>query len=217
MTRILAVADEESNLAYGGTFAAMQPDLIVACGDLSYDYLEYLVTTINRPLVYVLGNHDPAASSANWELPVPWTHGFEENVVRPEGCTSVEGRVKEAAGLRIAGLGGSFRYSDGPNQYTEAQMRRRCVRLAARSRLLRRRGGRPIDVLVTHAPPFGLGDGDDVCHRGFASFHRLVTATSPRFLVHGHIHPYGRGNGDRKLGSTTIVNAIAYRLLEITP
>lgn len=217
MTRILAVADEESNLAYGGSFTAMQPDLIVACGDLSYDYLEYLVTTINRPLVYVLGNHDPAAPSANWELPVPWAHSFEDNVVRPEGCTSVEGTVKEVAGLRIAGLGGSFRYSDGPNQYTEGQMRRRCTRLAAKSRLLRRRGDRPIDVLVTHAPPFGLGDGDDVAHRGFASFHRLVTATSPRILVHGHIHPYGRENGDRKLGSTTIINAIAYRLLEITP
>jgi hypothetical protein len=216
MTRILAVADEESSLAYGGSFAEMQPDLIVACGDLPFDYLEYLVTTLNKPLVYVLGNHDPALTAA-WQPPVPWTYGFEEKVVRPEGCISVEGSVKEVAGLRIAGLGGSFRYSNGPNQYTEGQMRRRCARLAAKSRLLRRRGDRPIDVLVTHAPPFGLGDEEDVAHRGFASFHRLVTVTCPRILVHGHIHPYGRENGDRKLGSTTIVNAIAYRLLEIAP
>jgi hypothetical protein len=216
MTRILAVADEESSLAYGGSFAEMQPDLIVACGDLPFDYLEYLVTTLNKPLVYVLGNHDPALIAA-WQPPVPWTYGFEDKVVRPEGCISVEGSVKEVAGLRIAGLGGSFRYSNGPNQYTEGQMRCRCARLAAKSRLLRRRGDRPIDVLVTHAPPFGLGDGEDVAHRGFASFHRLVTVTCPRILVHGHIHPYGRENGDRKLGSTTIVNAIAYRLLEIAP
>jgi Icc-related predicted phosphoesterase len=129
----------------------------------------------------------------------------------------VEGRVKEVAGLRIAGLGGSFRYSDGPNQYTEEQMHRRCARLIAKSRLVRRRGRPAIDVLVTHAPPFGLGDGEDLCHRGFRSFHRLISITSPRIMVHGHIHPFGRGNGDRTLGPTTIVNAIAYRVLEIAP
>jgi Icc-related predicted phosphoesterase len=217
MTRVLAVADEESDLAYGRTFAEMRPDLIVACGDLSYEYLEYLVTTLNKPLLYVLGNHDPPARTTEWQPPVPLGLSFQEKVVRPEGCTSVEGRVEDVSGLRIAGLGGSFRYSDGPNQYTEEQMRRRCARLAVKSRLPRRRGKRPIDVLVTHAPPFGLGDGDDVCHRGFRSFHRLVTVTSPHILVHGHIHPYGRENGDRKLGSTTVVNAVAYRLLEITP
>jgi predicted phosphodiesterase len=214
MTRVLAVADEESNLAYGRAFADMRPDLIVACGDLSYDYLEYLVTTLNKPLVYVPGNHDPAVRSSEWHPPMAWVPSFEETVHRPEGCINVDGRVMAVAGLRVAGLGGSFRYSNGPHQYTEQQMRLRCTRLALKSRLARPRGRR-IDVLVTHAPPFGMGDGDDLPHRGFRSFHRLVALTRPRILVHGHVHPYGRPNGDRMLASTTVVNAIAYRLLEM--
>ena len=33
-------------------------DLILSAGDLDPDYLEFLVTVINKPLVYVRGNHD---------------------------------------------------------------------------------------------------------------------------------------------------------------
>jgi uncharacterized protein len=216
VTRVLAVADEESDLAYGSGFVDMEPDLIVACGDLSFDYLEFLVTTINKPLLYVLGNHDPAPPSRQLQPPVPWVPSAEQEASRPGGCIPLDGRVVEVGGLRVAGLGGSRRYSDGPNQYTERQMGRRSARLALKSRVAARGRTPAIDVLVTHAPPFGAGDGEDVCHTGFRAFHRLLNVTEPRILVHGHIHPYGRSNGDRKIGATAIVNAIAYRLLEIS-
>ena len=70
-------------------------------------------------------------------------------------------------------------------------------------------------MLVTHASPRGVGDGEDPAHRGFQAFHRLLERLSPKILVHGHVHPYGQPTDDRVVGATKIVNAVAFRLLEI--
>jgi Icc-related predicted phosphoesterase len=79
------------------------------------------------------------------------------------------------------------------------------------------RGRRGVDVLLTHAPPFGVGDEDDPAHQGFEAFLPLVERLSPKLLVHGHIHPYGQAKPDRYLGTTTVVNAVPFRLLEVEP
>ncbi len=209
--RVLAIADEESEALYGEALLDARPDVIVSCGDLPFEYLENLVTRAGVPLLYVLGNHDPAAQ------PAPATLDLEPafTALRPEGCDPLDGRVVEVAGLRIAGLSGSLRYRPGPNQYTQGEMRWRALRLEARVRIGRAFGRGPIDVLVTHPPPLGLGDAEDPPHRGFAAFHRLVASLSPRVMVHGHIHPVHRKRADRRLGSTLVVNAIPSRLLEI--
>src|ERR1700727_2220499 len=70
----------------------------------------------------------------------------------------------------IAALAGSLRYNDGPNQYTERQQARlaRALRRRARWRVIR--DHRPVDLLLTHAPPRGVGDGDDPAHRGFGCY-----------------------------------------------
>ena len=128
---------------------------------------------------------------------------------------NADGRIVVAAGLRIAGLGGSMRYRRGPNQYTEAEMRRRALSLEVRIRLKPARGARRLDVLLTHAPPLGWGSPDDLAHRGFASFVRLVNDLTPRLLIHGHVHPCGRAQLERKLGGTQIINAVPLRLTEL--
>lgn len=58
--RILAVADVEERALWSGNVAERfsDVDLILAAGDLDADYLEFLVTIINKPLLYVHGNHD---------------------------------------------------------------------------------------------------------------------------------------------------------------
>jgi uncharacterized protein len=216
MARILAVSDETSSLAYSGGFSEMKPDLIVACGDLPFDYLEYLVTTISKPLLYVPGNHDPDLTPRRQaSTTVNFLAYSELEIPGPEGCTNIDGRIVDIAGFRVAGLGGSSRYRDGPNQYTQKEMTKRCRRLLFRSRLRSPRRRPLVDLLITHAPPHGFGDDDDLCHQGFESFHKVVKLASPKYLVHGHIHPHGLHASDRQLGGTTIVNAVGYRLLEI--
>jgi predicted phosphodiesterase len=212
VTRVLAIADEVDEAFYTDKLARLRPDLVVSCGDLPFDYLEYIVSRLDVPLVYVPGNHDPEVRSSNptWgplrtEAPQPG----------PQGCDNADGRIVVAAGLRIAGLGGSMRYKNGPNQYTDPQMRWRALGLEVRIRLQPARGLRKLDVLLTHAPPLGWGANDDLAHRGFAAFPPLVRGLGPKVLIHGHVHPYGRTKPDRPLGETQIVNAVPSRIVEI--
>jgi Icc-related predicted phosphoesterase len=108
-----------------------------------------------------------------------------------------------------------MRYRPGPNQYTGAEMRWRAIGLSARVKLNPFRPARRVDVLLTHAPPLGWGSQDDLAHRGFAAFVRLVKDIAPTVLFHGHLHPYGRGQPERYLGKTQVVNAVPLRLVEL--
>lgn len=199
MVRVLAVADEvvprlqETGLTHAGGLDP-RPDVVLAAGDLPWDYLEALAANIGVPTVFVPGNHDPAIGSRP----------------APRGVVNADDRVVLAGGLRIAGLGGCVRYNDGPHQYTQRQYARRVRRLSRRAR----RGG-GIDVLLTHAPPRGLGDQDDPSHVGVEALHDLLRDLTPRFHVHGHIHPYGFPKPDRHVGATTITNVVPWRLLEV--
>ena len=194
--RILAVSDEVAKQYYDyytpGKLACF--DLILACGDLKREYLEFLVTMARCPLLYVRGNHDD---------------GFLDRP--PEGCGCVDGFFTEVNGLRIVGLGGAFRYREGANLYTERQMRRRIRKLARR---IRRAGG--FDILLTHAPARGINDFEDPAHRGFACFTELIELWRPRFLIHGHIHTrYGpRIPRVTQHGETTVINACESYIIE---
>ena len=58
--KILVVADEESPYLWDfyKPDRLKDVDLILGCGDLNQQYLEFLVTMANVPLLYVPGNHD---------------------------------------------------------------------------------------------------------------------------------------------------------------
>lgn len=185
---------------------------MLGCGDLPFDYLEYLCSRLDVPVLYVPGNHDPdlKAPDLTW-MPLR----SELSMPGPAGCENIDGRVVEVRGLRIAGLGGSIRYKEGPNQYSQAQTGRRALRLELRIRLKRVRSGRKLDILVTHAPAFGLAEARDDAHVGFVAFLRLIRTFQPLLAVHGHVHPYGRVTPERRLGNTRIVNVVPSRVIEI--
>lgn len=192
-------------------------DLVLAAGDLPFDYLEYLADALEQPCVLVPGNHDADLGGYSRRRGL-WTRdGFPVDWPGPRGWQDTDGRVVDVAGLRIAGLGGSIRYSDGPNQWTEWQQSRRAKRLvrAAHRRYLR--DGRGVDVLLTHSPPRGVGDAEDPPHRGFACLHDAVRRIRPALLLHGHIHPHGQDTPDLWLDSTRVVNTVGYRILDIKP
>lgn len=212
MPRILAVADEVVPGLWTEAVRAHQVDLVVGAGDLPFDYLDYLASRLDRPCVFVPGNHDPDLSGYSDSCGMTMRAGLPEQWPGPPGALNADGRIVEVAGLRIAGLGGSQRYRQGPNQWTEAQQSRRARRLRWRAALSRR----PVDLVITHAPPRHCGDREDRPHRGFECLHDLIGALRPAMLVHGHIHPHGQPVPDRQLGHTLVVNAVGYRILELT-
>ena len=195
--RLLLVSDEEDRYLWDcyrpGNLRGT--DLILSAGDLKAEYLSFLVTAANRPLLYVHGNHDGA---------------YEQNP--PEGCECVDDRLVMVNGLRVLGLGGCHRYSQGPWQYTERQMRRRIFLLG---RKLRRAGG--VDIVLSHAPIYGCGDEDNLTHRGFEAFLPLLERWEPKYWVHGHVHRRYQPTGERvrQLGKTTVINCSGKYILEL--
>lgn len=205
--KILAVSDEENErlytLAQQGAFSEVK--FIVGCGDLPYSLLEYLVTLCNLPLVYVPGNHDPAYHPGD-----PRTYA--------EGCLHLDGRTTQLHGLLLAGLGGSIRYREGVNQYTQTEMFGRALRLLPRLWLNRLRYGRWLDLLITHAPPFGIHDDPGSAHEGFRAFNWLLRLTRAPYHLHGHTH-FQRQNlspNRTRYGLTEVINVFPYRLLEVS-
>jgi Icc-related predicted phosphoesterase len=79
------------------------------------------------------------------------------------------------------------------------------------------RAGGDVDVLLTHAPPRGLGDETDPCHVGVEAMHDVLEQVEPTWQLHGHIHPYGHPRPDRSVGRTTIRNVVPWTLMDITP
>jgi 3',5'-cyclic AMP phosphodiesterase CpdA len=216
MVRVLAVSDEVDESLFADPRSVRGADLILACGDLPFEYLRRLMDGLELPLVFVPGNHDVDVSGyriARSGLPV--RAGLPATVPWPPGAVNADGRVVDVAGLRIAGLGGSPRYSKGPNQYSQRQQGRRARRLSRRARWRTARDGGGVDVLLTHAPPRGVGDGDDPPHRGFDALHRLVTQLRVPLLLHGHVHPYGEDTPDLSLGGTVVRNVVGRHVFDV--
>jgi calcineurin-like phosphoesterase family protein len=215
---VLAVADEVDDVLCADVRSVRAARLIVACGDLPFDYLGYLMNALDVPLVFVPGNHDPDISGYRTSRAgLPVRAGMPSRPPWPAGAVSAEQRVVDVAGLRIAGLGGCRRYSEGPNQYTERQQGRRARVLAGRARWRRIRDGRGVDVLLSHAAPDGAGDADDPPHRGFRALNWLAARLEPALLLHGHVHPYGATARDYQLGRTVVRNVVGRHLLDIEP
>ena len=195
--RILALSDEElmSFWDYYVPGRLKEYDLILSAGDLKAAYLSFIVTMARAPVMYVHGNHDT---------------GYE--AAPPEGCDSIDGQIVEYNGLRILGLGGCVWYRPGAHQHTEKEMRKRIRKLRWQ---IAKYGG--VDIVVTHAPPHGVGDSDDDAHRGFECFLELIDRYRPRYLLHGHVHMrYGRvQTREREYHGTRVINVCEKFVLDI--
>ena len=193
--KILTVSDHEASYIWDhfDPERFKDIDLIISCGDLKADYLSFLVTMIKAPLFYVHGNHDGSYINAP-----------------PEGCTCIDDRLISFKGVRILGFGGTQNYNGGHFQYTERQMSRRVNRHFFN--LLHNKG---FDILVTHAPAYGLDDGKDLCHKGFKCFNSLLDKHKPRYFLHGHQHlNYHERKRVNQYKSSTIINAYEYYIFE---
>ncbi|MEW6232478.1 MAG: metallophosphoesterase [Chloroflexota bacterium] len=194
--RILVVSDVEESILYDHFQREQWPpiDLVLSCGDLQASYLSFLSSAFNVPVYYVCGNHDESYAQEP-----------------PEGGEDLDGRLVDFRGWRIAGLEGSHWYNGKECQYQEWQMRLKTWRLTP---LVWLHGG--LDIVVTHAPPRGCHDAEDLCHQGFESFNGLIRRHRPSYLLHGHSHlSYQRGQRITRLGQTTVINSYGHYLLEL--
>jgi Calcineurin-like phosphoesterase len=220
--RVLALSDEVDERLNVTDLQRLAPDLIVGCGDVPFETLGLLAEASGAPTVFVPGNHDPDLSGYRQTREgLIVRAGFVGEPPWPAGTINADGRTVEVSGVALAGLGGSLRYRNGPNQYTERQQARRVRRLIRRTRGEARRhrvgvNSVGVTIVITHAAPKGVGDAEDPPHQGFDCYHRLVRALRPQLLLHGHVNPLG-GPREQQIGATRVVNVFDHRLIELDP
>lgn len=218
--RILCVSDHADPLVYSPAVKERFGDveLVISAGDLPMSYLGFLASSLNKPILFVFGNHNLESYRRFHKSPAltPGTIGFSAEHQHRYGATYIDKKVIKRKGLLIAGLGGTLRYNDGENQYTEFEMTVRMLMLVPKllwNRLIR---GRFLDILVSHIPPSGIHDREDRAHRGFTGFLWFMRRFRPRYLLHGHIHLYDLN--ERRVTryfETDVINVYDHYLLEI--
>ena len=199
--KILCVSDQIDPLVYTNTIKQRfaDVDLVLSAGDLPLDYLDFIISTLNKPLFFVMGNH-------HTDMPDNYSHGG----------TYIDSKAKREAGLIVVGLGGSMRYNRGANQFTDFQMNIRILKLLPVLFFNRVFRGRFLDILLTHASPKGIHDKEDKCHKGFKCFLWFIKVFKPRYLVHGHIHLYDLSEvRTTKYYDTLVINAYGHYLIDM--
>ena len=207
--KILAVSDVVVDRLYSANFAENFNDveIILGCGDLPYEYLEFLISSLNVPLLYIPGNHDPQYDERN-----PTAQAL--------GCDLLDQRVRQVKGLNLAGLGGSIKYKPAsPNQFTQTEMYLRMISFLPRLLRQRIQTGAGLDIMIAHSPPRGIHDDHDPAHVGFSAYQDFIRVFKPRYFLHGHTHVYKNNllPAVTQMGPTTIINVYPYRLLEVEP
>ncbi len=198
--RILGISDTTDTLIYSSAAKEIfkDVDIVMSAGDLPLKYYDYIATVLNKDVCWVYGNHNlddfdrmmskhNSPSDSAFE---DFANGNKMHILPHFGGLFADGKViyDKHHDLIVAGLGGSMLYNGGKSQYSEKQMQRRILKLRGKLKSMKRKHGRYLDILLTHAPPRGIGDGEDLCHRGFECFLSFMDEYKPKYLLHGHVH-----------------------------
>jgi uncharacterized protein len=205
--KILSLSDTVVHMIYNPQVRTRfaDVDLVLGCGDLSYDYMEYVVSTLDVPTFYVRGNHSHEVE-----------YGDGPPKSQPHGAVDLHRQVIHHRGLLLAGVEGSLRYRHGPYQYSQAGMWLHVWAMTPALLYNKLRYGRFLDILVTHAPPWKIHDQGDLPHQGIKAFRWLIKTFQPKYHFHGHIHVYRPDTVTETLWwNTRVINTYGYRVTEI--
>lgn len=220
--KILCISDQIDPLIYSPNIRERYKDcdLIISAGDLPMEYLDFIVSSLNKPLLFVFGNHNLEEFSLYHHAAAGMSPGYHAPLkpLPPEAChgtTYIGFKTRREGSLLLAGVSGSLRYNNGLSQYTEQQMLFRLLLLVPGLLLNKLRFGRYCDIFVTHASPEGIHDKNDPCHRGFRCFRWFMRRFKPKYLVHGHIHLYDMQDVRvSRYRDTTVINAYSHYILD---
>ena len=174
-------------------------DAIIGCGDLEPDYLGFLGDAFHAPITYVRGNHDRGGAWARPQpVPVPTTSG---RLVDVTGITVVP--------LEWPGLDQEHAQRDELRAWLDV--------LRAEAGLFRRGRATPI-LVISHAPPGGIGDAvTDPYHLGYAGYRWLLERRQPPLWLHGHTNPASVKDWRDSFGSSVVANVTGSTLVELLP
>ncbi len=204
--KILAVSDVVVDWIYSPRIRSALSDieLVIGCGDLPEYYLEYIISSLDVPLFHVHGNHSLTEDEL-WQ---------DEHI--SSAAVDLHCKMLRYKGKTIAGIEGSLRYKNGPFQYSQTEMWLNALRLTPGLVNNRMKNSNYLDILVTHAPAWGIHDQPDLAHQGIKAFRWLLATFHPAYHLHGHVHVYRPDTIiDSQFGNTRVINAFGYQRIEL--
>ena len=206
--KILSVSDQIDPRIYSDKLKERHNDVafVLSCGDLPYEYLEFIMSGLNQPLYFVHGNHDRSKYVEQ-----------DGSKIYPMGADNLHGRVCQEQGILLAGVDGSIKYNRKTKyQYTQVGMWSHVLGLVPGLLYNKFVYGRFLDIFVTHAPPRGVHEGVDWTHQGIKAFRWLIDTFQPAYHFHGHIHIYRPDTvTETRIGNTLVINTFQSRVTEI--
>ncbi len=219
--KILCVSDQIDPLVYSNSakerFADI--DIVLCAGDLAMEYVDFIVSTLNKPTFFIFGNHN--LSDFKYYHATDEGGGYimqerEGELTHSHGAVYAGFTTLKEGNLLIAGASGSMKYNNGLAQYTDRQMKLLLLKMAPRLIWNKIRYGRYLDIFLTHAPPRNIHDKEDPCHRGFPCYRWFLKVFRPKYMIHGHIHLYDMQDiRVSEFEDTTVINAFSSYILEI--
>ncbi|MBP5403110.1 MAG: metallophosphoesterase [Treponema sp.] len=228
--KILIVSDLIDPFIYNYTIKDTFKDIdcVLCAGDLPMDYIDFIVSTLNKPTYFIFGNHNLKEfkyfhsylpKDSQTVCTDSHTHGalyagFKVITDRQLKWT-LPGKNRETP-LLIAGVSGSKDYNHGLNQYSELAMKFKLIQMIPKLIMNKILYGRYLDIFLTHATPRHVHDHEDNCHQGFRCFNWFVKKFKPVYMVHGHIHLYDLVEPRISVyEKTVVVNAYGHYVIDL--
>ena len=231
--KFLCISDQIDPLVYSTSVKDRYGDVdaVFCAGDLSMDYVDFVVDTLNKPTFFVFGNHDLEEYKYYKSQPVQpdfsspsnqfkHCHGADYASNKNIRCRNLRFPLPngKTTPLLVTGVSGSIRYNNGEDQFTNTQMFFQLLRLVPGLLWNKIRHGRYCDVFLTHASPRHIHDKEDPCHKGFKCFNWFIRRFSSALLIHGHIHLYDlQATRCSVSHNTTVVNAYSHIIVDFEP
>ncbi|MDY4132958.1 metallophosphoesterase, partial [Treponema sp.] len=140
--KFLCVSDQIDPLIYSSSVKERYGDVdaVFCAGDLSMEYVDFIVDSLSKPTYFIFGNHDLSEykyykKTAFGDIPeVNYDKGSHFHGADYASNRTIKNKFLyftapngKRTPLLIAGITGTLRYNKGQAQFTEAQMKRQLI------------------------------------------------------------------------------------------
>ncbi len=184
--KVLVIADRRPEIDIVSTIATENIELVITLGDLTREDILGLAEIKNIPKIGIYGNHD-------------------SGTYMPElGIWDMHLKIWDFQSLRFGGFQGCVRYKENPDAIMFTQDQANALM----------RDFPKVDVFISHFPPRGINDEEEIAHQGFDALRKYIDEQQPKVWLHGHTYPTDE-RVIKQYGNTRIEYVFKHKILEL--
>ncbi len=184
--KALVIADRDPHINISEAVRNNVIDIIITLGDLTREDILGLEQISSIPKIGIYGNHDSG------------TYMDELGII------NLHLRTYEFRGITFGGFQGCVRYKDNPDAIM-------CTQQEAINLM---HNFPKVDVFISHCPPRGINDEEEVAHQGFDALRLYLDKNKPTVWLHGHTYP-SEDELIKRYGFTRIEYVYKFRIVDL--